>query len=138
MGQEVSGRTASGRDRLPEADCPVFKRIKTGYRGRSRQHGNNDRMETMTEAKIEYLEILTRLELTGEERETLKEDLDQMIAWIGKSGEADTAGLKEAACGTDAVNVFREDEVYSSMGREALLENAPEQKNGMIMVPAVL
>lgn len=103
--------------------------------GSSEMIGKENRM---TEERIEHLELLTRLELTREEKEVLKEELDQMITWIGRLGEADTEGLEEAACGTDAVNVFREDEVCGSMERSDLLQHAPEEQNGMILVPAVL
>lgn len=84
---------------------------------------------------IEYVSILAKLELSEEEREQAKKDMGRMLDYIDKLGELDTEGVEPMTHVFPVQNVFREDVVTNSDTREELLANAPEQRDGMFVVP---
>ena len=84
---------------------------------------------------IEYVGILAKLELSDEEKEQAKSDMGRMLDYIDMLGELDTTGVEPMSHVFPVQNVFREDVVTNGDAREQLLTNAPEQKDGMFMVP---
>ena len=58
-----------------------------------------------------------------------------MLDYIDKLSELDTEGVEPMTHVFPVQNVFREDIVTNSDTREQLLSNAPEQKDGMFVVP---
>lgn len=87
------------------------------------------------DATIEYVGILAKLELSGEEKEQAKKDMGSMLDYIDKLGELDTTEVEPMSHVFPVENVFREDVVTNGDGSEKTLENAPEQKNNMFVVP---
>ena len=84
---------------------------------------------------IDYLENLSRLELTPQEREQAKSELGAVIGYVAKLSEVDTQGLPALSHPLGAVNRFREDEVEPSLPRELLLRGAPERDEQCYQVP---
>ena len=82
---------------------------------------------------IQYLEDLSRLHLTEEEKEKSKEELGKILNYVDMLNELDTTGVEEMSF--SFTNNFREDEAVNTENREALLANAPEQKDGCFKVP---
>ena len=91
--------------------------------------------EKITDETIEYVSILAKLELSDEEREQAKTDMSRMLEYIDKLGELNTDDVEPMSHVFPVENVFREDVITNSDTREQLLSNAPEQKDGMFMVP---
>ena len=91
--------------------------------------------EKITDETIEYVSILAKLELSEEEREQAKTDMSRMLEYIDKLGELNTEDVEPMSHVFPVENVFREDVITNSDIREQLLSNAPEQKDGMFMVP---
>lgn len=89
----------------------------------------------ISDETIEYVGILAKLELSEEEKEQAKKDMGRMLDYIDKLGELDTTGVEPMSHVFPAHNVFREDVVTGTDMREQLLSNAPEEKDGMFMVP---
>ncbi|MBD5484455.1 MAG: Asp-tRNA(Asn)/Glu-tRNA(Gln) amidotransferase subunit GatC [Lachnospiraceae bacterium] len=89
----------------------------------------------ISDETIEYVGILAKLELSDEEKEQAKSDMGRMLDYIDKLGELDTTGVEPMSHVFPVQNVFREDVVTNGDRREELLVNAPEQKDGMFMVP---
>lgn len=89
----------------------------------------------ISDETIEYVGILAKLELLDEEKEKAKSDMGRMLDYIDKLGELDTSGVEPMSHVFPVENVFREDVVTNGDTREALLSNAPQQKDGMFMVP---
>lgn len=89
----------------------------------------------ISDETIDYVGILAKLELSGEEKEQAKKDMGRMLDYIDKLGELDTAGVEPMSHVFPVQNVFREDVVTNGDMREQLLSNAPEEKDGMFMVP---
>ena len=89
----------------------------------------------ITDETIEYVSILAKLELSGEEREQAKKDLGRLLDYIDKLNELDTSDVEPLSHVLPVQNVFREDVVSNGDGSEDTLKNAPEEKNNMFMVP---
>ena len=84
---------------------------------------------------IQYLEDLSRLHLTEEEKEKSKEELGKILNYVDMLNELDTTGVEEMSHPFSFTNNSREDEAVNTENREALLANAPEQKDGCFKVP---
>lgn len=79
----------------------------------------------ISDETIEYVGILAKLELTGEEREKAKKDMADMLDYIDKLGELDTEGVEPMSHVFATGNVMREDVVTNGDGSKAALANAP-------------
>ena len=84
---------------------------------------------------IEYVGILAKLELSGEEKEQAKADMGRMLDYIDKLNELDTEGVEPMTHRFPLTNVFREDEVTNTDNLDKILKNAPGEKEGMFKVP---
>ena len=91
--------------------------------------------QEISDKMIDELEILAKLDLSGEERERVRKDLGQMLDYIGRMNELDTEGVEPLYHVMPAVNVFREDEETGSSSREESLAGAPEAVDGCFRVP---
>lgn len=89
----------------------------------------------ISDETIEYVGILAKLELSGEEKEQAKLDMGRMLDYIDKLGELDTTDVEPMSHVFPVENVFREDVVTNGDKRERLLSNAPQEKDGMFVVP---
>ncbi len=84
---------------------------------------------------MEYVGILAKLELAGDEKEAARKDMGRMLDYIDKLGELDTEDVEPMSHVFAVQNVFREDIVTNGDRREDMLKNAPGTKDGMFMVP---
>jgi len=84
---------------------------------------------------ISYLEKLGRIRLTDEEKEKARIDLSSILGYIDKLNELDTDSVEPLSHAFPITNVFREDVVTNSDRRDAILSNAPAQKDGSFKVP---
>ncbi|HKM04237.1 MAG TPA: Asp-tRNA(Asn)/Glu-tRNA(Gln) amidotransferase subunit GatC [Lachnospiraceae bacterium] len=84
---------------------------------------------------IDYVGILAKLELSGEEKEFAKKDMASMLDYIDKLSELNTEGVEPMSHVFKVNNVFREDVVTNGDNRDNILSNAPAQKNGAFKVP---
>ena len=89
----------------------------------------------ISDETIEYVGILAKLDLSGEEREQAKKDMGNMLDYIDKLNELDTKGVEPMSHVFSVNNVFRRDEVVNGDDRENMLRNAPQKKEGAYMVP---
>ena len=78
---------------------------------------------------MEYIGILAKLELSEEEKEQAKADMQKMLNYIDQLNELDTSNVEPMSHIFPIANVFREDVVTNGDDREAMLANAPKQKN---------
>ena len=83
---------------------------------------------------IEYLAELSRLDLSDEEKEARKSDLNDILAYMDKLSELNTDDAPEMTHPFEAANRFREDTVTNEDRREAILSNAPETKGDYFKV----
>lgn len=89
----------------------------------------------ITDELVTYLEKLGRISLTDEERASSKKDLQDILTYIDTLNELDTDGVEPLSHSFPVTNVFHEDVVKNDDNREAILSNAPHQKDGCFRVP---
>ncbi|WP_373103798.1 Asp-tRNA(Asn)/Glu-tRNA(Gln) amidotransferase subunit GatC [Blautia obeum] len=87
---------------------------------------------------IENVCILAKLSLTDEEKEKAKQDMQKMLDYVEKLDELDTDGVEPLSHIFGDENVFREDVVTNGDNREAMLMNAPKEKEGQYQVPKTI
>ena len=87
---------------------------------------------------MEYVGILAKLELSPEESEAAKKDMEEMLDYIDQLNELDTTGIEPMSHVFPVNNVFREDVVTNGDGSEAALKNAPVVKDGGFKVPKTI
>ena len=84
---------------------------------------------------IEYVGILAKLELSGQEKEDAKADMEKMLDYIDTLNELDTDGIEPMSHVFPVKNVFREDVVTNGDGSAETLANAPLEKDQSFKVP---
>lgn len=89
----------------------------------------------ISDETMEYVGILAKLELSKEEQEAAKKDMERMLDYIDKLNELDTSGVEPMSHIFPVHNVFREDVVTNGDDRENMLKNAPACKDGAYKVP---
>ena len=90
------------------------------------------------DATIEYVGILAKLELSGEEKEQAKNDMESMLDYVDKLNDLDTSSVEPMSHVFPVKNVFREDVVTNGDGSEATLSNAPSMKDSGFKVPKTI
>ena len=84
---------------------------------------------------IKYLESLARITLTEEEEKKVGGELQDILTYIDKLNELDTEGVEAMSHCFPLSNVFRKDEVGTSMSPDEIVANAPESQDGLFVVP---
>jgi aspartyl-tRNA(Asn)/glutamyl-tRNA(Gln) amidotransferase subunit C len=93
---------------------------------------------TLTRAAVLHVADLARLSLNPAEVDTFTRQLNDILAYVAKLQEVDTAGVPPLAHVIPLSNAFREDEVEPGLEREGSLANAPEREAGAFVVPRVI
>lgn len=84
---------------------------------------------------IQYLESLARITLTEDEEKKIGGELQDILTYIDKLNELDTEGVEAMSHCFPLNNVFRADEVKTSMSPDEIVANAPESQDGAFVVP---
>ncbi|HRE37055.1 MAG TPA: Asp-tRNA(Asn)/Glu-tRNA(Gln) amidotransferase subunit GatC [Chitinophagaceae bacterium] len=92
----------------------------------------------VTDALVEKLAHLSRLQFNKQEKVDIKKDLQNMIVFVEKLNELDLDGVEPMLFMSDEVNVLREDEINGSVSREEALKNAPLHDKQFFKVPKVI
>lgn len=92
----------------------------------------------INDTTIDKLAELSRLEFSGEERNHIRRDLQNMIAFIDQLGELDTTKVEPLVHVTDGYNVLREDVSEVHITKEQALSNAPLKDSDFFKIPKVL
>ena len=87
---------------------------------------------------INHVAMLARLNLTDDEKEQFEKQVGSIINYIDKLNELDTSSIEPTAHVLPISNVFREDELKTSLPREKALQNAPEKDDGFYRVPKII
>lgn len=87
---------------------------------------------------IDHLSRLARLALTEEEQSRYGNQLDNILHYVEKLNELDTAGIEPTSHVITISNVMREDIVRPSLDREDALMNAPDKTDAFYRVPKII
>ena len=92
----------------------------------------------ITIKEVEHVARLARLELSEEEKERTRAQLDSILSYIDKLNELDTSAVEPTSHVLPMTNVFREDEVRPSLSREEAMASAPDRQDVFFRVPRIL
>jgi aspartyl-tRNA(Asn)/glutamyl-tRNA(Gln) amidotransferase subunit C len=92
----------------------------------------------MPEMDISHVAHLARLELSEAEKTRIAAQLEDVLGYVAKLNELDVSRVEPTAHATPLSNVFRKDEVRSSIDRERVLKNAPEHARDLFIVPKIV
>ncbi|MBY0546973.1 MAG: Asp-tRNA(Asn)/Glu-tRNA(Gln) amidotransferase subunit GatC [Candidatus Obscuribacterales bacterium] len=87
--------------------------------------------------EVSEVALLARLSLTEQEKELYASQLSRIIEHFNQLKDIDTTSVEPLAHALPVTNVLREDEVKPSLGREALLANAPDREGNFFKVPKI-
>jgi len=88
--------------------------------------------------QVRRIAHLARIHVTDAEAQRTLEQLSDIFAMIEKMRAVDTTGIEPMAHPLGGSQRLREDRVTESDRRAANLANAPEQQDGLILVPKVI
>jgi aspartyl-tRNA(Asn)/glutamyl-tRNA(Gln) amidotransferase subunit C len=86
--------------------------------------------------EVLHVARLARLDLTEEEIERFREQLNAILEAVGKVAELDLSDVEPTDHPLDLVNVWAEDEPRPSLTVEEALANAPDRDGALFRVPA--
>lgn len=97
----------------------------------------------MTDGKISLEQVrhvarLARLKLTAEEEERLQHELSDILGYVDKLNELDTAHVPPTAQVGEAGTPVREDAVTNCAAPDEMLANAPARDGFLFKVPRII
>lgn len=94
--------------------------------------------EKISREEVRRVAKLARLELSGPEEERMTGQMNQILGYMDKLNELDTAGVSPMTHAIQIENVFRTDNVRPSIDRRDALANSPETDGCNFVVPKVI
>ena len=90
--------------------------------------------------EIIHIAKLANLNLTEEEIDKYTADMGEILAFANTVNNVNTDSVdsEKEALASGNYNVLRKDEIVNFGDREALLQNAPSQDEGMFRIPKVI
>jgi aspartyl-tRNA(Asn)/glutamyl-tRNA(Gln) amidotransferase subunit C len=95
-------------------------------------------MAATSDLDVDYVARLARITLTEEEADVFRKQLDDVLKYMEKLRQVDVTGVDAAAHALPVFNVFRDDAPRDWFTAEQALSNAPQQANGLFIVPKVV
>jgi aspartyl-tRNA(Asn)/glutamyl-tRNA(Gln) amidotransferase subunit C len=92
----------------------------------------------LSQAEVEHIALLSRLQLTKEERERMTTQLNDIMRFFEQLGELDTGNIEPTSHVIPMSNVLRADQVRPSLPVEDVVENAPQRAGDTFRVPRVV
>ncbi len=95
----------------------------------------------ITRKDLEHIAWLSRLELSGEDREKYTPKLKSVLDYFGELDKVDTEGVEPTYHVLQLSNVFRDDEPSQptkSLLQEEVLSNAPKKQDGFFKAPRMM
>ncbi len=93
---------------------------------------------SLNSEEVRRIARLARLEISAEESDRTREQLNGILAFIEQLQAVDTTGVTPMAHAIDVVQRLREDRVSEPDRREAFQAIAPETEAGLYLVPKVI
>lgn len=90
------------------------------------------------EINVEHIALLSRLSLSGEEKEKFGHQLGSVLDYIKKLEESDTSSVEPTSHVMEMFNVMREDIVTHSLPKDEALMNAPDRSGDFYRVPKII
>ncbi len=88
--------------------------------------------------QVRHVALLARLELTDAEEQRMRADMAEMLEYVAKLGELDTANVAPTAQVGESGTPMRDDEMTNRPAAEAMLANAPARDRNYFKVPKII
>lgn len=92
----------------------------------------------LTSEQVKHIAQLANLTLTPSEIKKFQKQLSETLDYVSQLSKVDTKNIKPTSHVTGLENVFREDEVLSSLSQEEILSGAKNKVNGFFKTKAIL
>jgi aspartyl-tRNA(Asn)/glutamyl-tRNA(Gln) amidotransferase subunit C len=92
----------------------------------------------ITLEQIRHVALLARLELSPQDENRLRTDMDEMLAYVDKLNELDTKNVAPTTQVGEAGTPMRDDEVTNRPDADAILANAPSRDRNYFKVPKII
>ena len=92
----------------------------------------------ITLEQVRHVALLARLELSPQDENRLRTDLNEMLAYVDKLNELDTKNVTPTTQVGEAGTPMRDDEVINRPDAEAMLANAPSRDRNYFKVPKII
>lgn len=87
---------------------------------------------------INHLAHLSRLQFEGDEKTQIKQDLENMINFMGKLNEVDTENVEPLVFMNSQYLELRKDEPKTTISQQEALKNAPQKDSDYFRIAKVL
>ena len=94
--------------------------------------------DNITIEEVRHLALLTRINMSEEEIEQMRDQMSDILSSIEILSEVETDGIEPTGHSVDVHSVMREDISSDSIKLDEALANAPRKENSFIRVRAVL
>ena len=95
-------------------------------------------MSDFSKEMVQRVAHLARLSFSEEELDKFSRQLSDIVGYVEKLDELDTAGVEPLGNPFDLPAPMREETVIESMPSDDLLANAPGVKSGHFIIPKVI
>ena len=95
-------------------------------------------MSSAPDLDLDHVAKLARLALTPAEKAQFSQQLGDVLHHIEQLSKVDVTGIEPTAHAFPVVNVWADDVARPGLSVEAALQNAPAQRDHMIVVPKVV
>jgi len=92
----------------------------------------------ITIKEVEHVARLARLDLSPQEKERMRSQLNAILTYIDKLRQLDTEGVEPTSHAIPIVNVMREDTDCPPFPIADMLANAPARDGDLLRVPKIL
>ena len=90
------------------------------------------------EIDLQHVVNLARIDLSPEEEARIQPQMQEILKYVDKLNELDVEGIEPMAHAVPLTNVMRDDEARPSLSIGDALRNAPQQANGLFVVPKIV
>jgi aspartyl-tRNA(Asn)/glutamyl-tRNA(Gln) amidotransferase subunit C len=92
----------------------------------------------ITLEQVRHVARLARLELSPQDENRLRADMDEMLAYVDKLNELDTSNVAPTTQVGEAGTPMRDDVVTNQPAAAAMLANAPSRDRDYFKVPKII
>ncbi len=92
----------------------------------------------ITDAEIDRIAQLAKLEFNDQEKVRIRRDLNRILEYVEKLNDPDTTDVEPLSHPLELTNVMRDDRAERSLSAEEALKNAPARKDNFFTVPKVI
>ncbi len=92
----------------------------------------------ITDEKIDQLAHLARLEFDDASKQSIKQDLENILHLAESLNQVDTEGVEPLIYMTNTQNNVRTDEVEQNFTKDQIMSNAPKKDSDYFRVPKVI